>query len=551
MIGGGFAATLTAPKRYTKLGRRTQTVEYLSGPFHGMRDTLDPSNAQPDLALLLENCYPADATRNEAVVGRPGFQQAGAQLGAVGSRTGQLVTQFTKLDGTEYTVAIVGGQGIYTFNWATRAWTNVVTTANLTTAGVTLSTTAMVFAVTFANKLVISDGTNKPFTWDGTSGASGLTLLSNASVAYGQPWVYYGKLFFIKNASRTTLIWSEENDATIGYDTAPYSNTWTLGQTDQNALYAGYGTNDAMYYFRARSVGVVQGAVNSEFTANAVHDSASSNVGTTSPVATVYHEGRLYFIDAELRPHMIVPGGAGAIPLWNDASETVGGLDRNYAATVQGVYHPGVKLVLFAVTELSQTTPSMIFAINPYTSPPNFACIYLRGTFNLQRIGIVKNADGVPTLMHLDTSGYAYDHGLPSGSIWSDGLNAGTAAIRHIVSAPFLGNDTAFEKKWTRCDMLFHAPSNMTNLSIRYLTPRGVSTAQTFTITSSLSRYDVAIWDTDLWASTSIEQHAAAGWSGFGRWIQPTIQHETAGEQFGLEMIKVTGVAVSDAPGVP
>lgn len=548
MIGSSVGLRLSPPKKM----KAEKPVTVVTGPYHGQRDSLDPSNAKLDLALLLENMYPTDATQNQAIIGRPGFQKAGSQLGAANKRTGQLVTQFTKLAGTEYTVAIVGGQGIYTFDWSSRAWTQTVTVANLTTASVTLSETALVHAVTFNDKLVISDGVNKPFTWDGTAGAGGLASLTTASVAYGQPWVYYAKLFFIKNASRTTLIWSEENDPTLGYDTAPYPNTWTLGQTDQNALYAGYGTNEALYYFRARSVGVIQGAVNSEFTANAVHDSASNNVGTTSPAGTVYHEGRLFFLDAELKPHMTVPGAAGAVPLWNDATDTLGGMDKAYASSVQGVYHAGVKLVLFAVTELSQTIPSVILAINPYTEPPSFAGVYARGaTIVFQRIGIVKNLAGTPTLMHLSSDGYAYDHGLPDGAIWSDGLNAGTQAIRHIVSAPFLGNDTEYEKRWTRCDILFHAPSSMSNISIRYLTPRGVSTEQTFSVTSSYSRYDVAVWDTDLWSSTSIEQHYAAGWNGFGRWIQPTIQHETVGEQFGLEMLKVSGVAVSNSPEIP
>lgn len=536
----------------TTVRRRSSrpSLQVVAGPFSGQRDSLDPSTAVMDKALLLENCYAIDANTKSAVIGRPGFQQAGSQLGAANKRTGQLVTQFTRLDGTEYTVAIVGGQGIYTFNWSTRAWTQVVTVANLTTASITLSETAQAYAVTFNNTLVISDGVNKPFTWDGTAGAGGLVSLTNAPVFFGPPWVYYAKLHGIKNTSRTTFVWSEELAANTGYEAAGYVNAWTLGQTDQNALYAGIGTNAAEYLFRARSVGVIQGAVTPEFVSSGVHDAASSNVGTTSPAGIVYHEGRVFFLDAEMRPHMIVPGAPGAIPLWNDAIETVAGLDRVYASTAQGVYHPGVKLVLFAVVELSQSIPSMMLAVNPYTSPPSIAGVYARG-FTFQRIGIVKNVSGEPTLMHLSSDGYAYDHGLPNGVLWSDALNAGTQAIRHIVSAPFLGNDTEYDKRWTRCDILFRAPSNMTNVSVRYLTPRGVSSAVIFTITSSFSRYDVAIWDTDLWASTSIEQHKAVGWNGVGRWIQPTIQHEIAGEQFGLEMLKVTAMGVTNESTIP
>src|SRR3989442_776068 len=90
--------------------------------FAGMRDSLDPSTAEPRKAILLENVYPSDTFQAAATVGRPGFQQSGTVL-VSGSRV-QGIAQFTRLDGTETTVAVCNG-GLYTFNWTTRVWTNV------------------------------------------------------------------------------------------------------------------------------------------------------------------------------------------------------------------------------------------------------------------------------------------------------------------------------------------------------------------------------------------------------------------------------------------
>jgi hypothetical protein len=52
---------------------------------------------------------PLELDKPSTFVGRNGVRSAGAQGGASSKRTGQLVYQFTKLDGTEYTVRIVGG----------------------------------------------------------------------------------------------------------------------------------------------------------------------------------------------------------------------------------------------------------------------------------------------------------------------------------------------------------------------------------------------------------------------------------------------------------
>lgn len=515
-----------------------------------MRDSLDPSSStDPGLAYLLQNVYPPDAERGTSVVGRPGFQQAGAQLGSAGVRTGQLVYQFTKLAGTEYTVAIVGGK-FYTFDWGTRAWTEVLIAADFTTSAITLSATAKCYAVTMADKMIVSDGVNVPWAWDGTSNG-GLTKLTNSPVLFGQPTVYYAKLFGIKNTERSTMVWSEENDPTTGYEAGGFNNAWELGQTDQEPLYALVGTNQALYYFRARSTGVISGAVNADFTTSGVHDGVSGVVGTQSPDATVYYEGRVYFPDADFRPHVIIPG-SGAEPVWGDIRETIAGLDRAYAPQALGLYHPGLQLILFGVIPVGQTIPTLIIAIDPRQGSGQPVALF-RG-FSFQEWGIVKNASGQPLSMHLSNDGYAYDHGLPDGSLWDDALNAGTVAITHIVEPAPMGNDVSVEKRFSRADFNLRTESDLTDTTFNYETSRGLSAASSQTaptVPGSFSRWDFAIWDTDLWSVASIDQHVAVGLNGFGRWIRPIVTHAMLGERFGLGVLRITAYPLNIDPSVP
>ncbi len=522
-----------------------------AGPFRGMRDSLDPSAADDKLAFLLQNVYPTDSDRGSSVVGRPGFQKSGTvQLGSAGVRTGQLVYQFTKLAGTEITVVLVGGK-LYTFNWGTRVFTESVTAANFATASITLSTTAHCYAVTFADKMVVSDGVNKPWSWDGTAGAGGLTSLTNAPVIYGQPTVYYAKLFGIKNTARSTIVWSEENAPATGYEAGGYANAWTLGQTDQEPLFALVGTNDALYYLRSRSTGVISGAVNSDFVTAGVHDGVSGLVGTQSPGCTVYYEGRIYFPDANFQPHVIIPG-SGVEPLWGDVRETVLGMDRAYVTSAVGVYDASTKMVLLGEVATGQTIPSVQFVFDPKQGIGQAVALW-RG-FTFQAMALVKNATGQPLLMHLSDDGYAYDHGLPDGTLWSDGLNAATVAIEHIAEPGPMGNDISIEKKFDRLDMNFRTASGLTGVTVHYETSRGLSTAPVLaapSITGGFARWDIAIWDTGLWSASSLEQHVAVGLNAQGRWIRPIIKHVTAGEQFGLGTVRITATPIDTAQGNP
>lgn len=518
-------ATVIAP-------RPRQMQSYAAGPFKGMRDRSDPSSSRPDLATLLQNVYAYDPERGTAVIGRPGFRQLGSQVNS-GVKI-QRYYQLTKLDGTEISFFVAGGE-IYTIDWAARTHSRVVTTANLTTAGAALSSTARVFCTTFADTAVISDGVNKPVAWDGTSGAGGLTLISGAHAGgwYGQPIVHYGKLFGIRAAERSAFEWSEEGQLNTGYETGGYLNVWTLGQTDQEPLFVLVPTNEQLGVLRARSATAITGAVTEDFASSGSREMLHDTVGTESPASVVYANGRAHFLDADLRPHVWIPGG-GIVPAWEDFSETLAGLDRDDIADAISIYDPATSLVLHGVTEVGQSLTNALLGIHPKRLSAQ--CIW-RG-FPFTTIDVLKNANGKPVIMHGTSDGYVYDHGLPFGEagemVWSDGFAAGTRAILHVVESPHLGYDELVEKFFPRLDLSFRVTNDMSDLRISTITPHVEADPLDFDVSGGQAQWDVAVWDESEWSENVAEQHKAVGLRAYGRWMRWRLQHETAGEQFGF-----------------
>jgi len=276
-----------------------------------MRD-VEYGNRDPEYASWLQNLFPVDPVNGGPVAARPGFTLTTGTPATAGAAT-QLLYEYVQTPTTTLVVGIFAGE-IYTASAG--VWTRVVTSANLATAGVTLSTTAKCYAVTYTGLMVISDGTNRPFTWDGTSGAGGLSLISNASGAwYGAPFVYYAKLGGIQAADRTTFEWSEENAPNTGYEAGGYTNAWTLTQTSSQPLSRMLGTNNALFYWRTRGVGVILGAMNTDFQTSGVHDAVSSELGTLWPNSVLLVGSTIFFMDQWLRPWALPVGGA-PVPIW-------------------------------------------------------------------------------------------------------------------------------------------------------------------------------------------------------------------------------------------
>ena len=500
-----------------------QLLELEQTSITGMRDNVDPTTARPGKAFLLENVYPEDPEISAAVVGRPGFTKAGAQLGSGGNRQGQGVFQYTQLDGTERTIVFVGGK-MYTYDWGADSFSEVTLT------GVSIGTTEKLFFQTFADKLIVNpnDGSNKPWEWDDTT----FTSLTNAPLAFGRIAVYYAKLFFINNADRAEFQWSEEASSNTGYTAGGLNNAWKLQQTDQEPLFALYGTNVALYYFRARSIGAVFGQVTTNFEAQGTREGVSQTIGTTSPGSVLSHDNEIYFLDADGKPRTIRPPGFVNDEMWQDLRTQIALIDVSKLANVEAVNYTPANLIRIGMAETGSTPMNVQQVIDSRTK--QIAGVFKGYTFTAH--GMVKNGSGVATLMHLSDDGFAYFHGAPDGTVWDDGLNAGSASISHTVTGTPVGYDTRDVKAWDRIDLTLRARTANTSLAINYITPHGTSTAQTVT-TSLKSEGD-----------PSVETHATVGIDGSGRWIMPKVVHDQAAEEFGLISMQVSGYPDTDYP---
>lgn len=492
--------------------------------FMGMHDSQDAQTADPKYAKYLQNTYALDSEMGTRIVGRPGFIQTGSQLGAGGARRVQGIYQFTKIDGTEYTVAIVGGK-FYKYTWATDTWTED------TPGAATISTTAPCYFTTFADVLIVSDGVNTPWKYDGTDD----TVLTNCPVLYGPPRVYYAKLFGVKNTERSTIVWSVENDPTTGYEAGGYNDAWTLGQTDQDPIYVLIPSNEALYYLRSRSIGAVRGAVDADFQNSGTREGVSTSVGTKSPDGVCIGDDTAYFMDADNRI-MALDLHAGRLDdkIWVKLQETYGGWDETKADKNRSCFDPITGLALVGAVNDGDTECSRYVALDTTTHEPQG----IWQGWTATAMATVRNASGQPVIMHGTANGYIYVHGLPDGTTWNDRNNAadgGTLAISHDVKGAILGSTIYEEKRFLRWDVLTWAETDMA-LTLQYTTQRGTPSSQSKTISTT---------------GYPKEYHVSVGLSGAGRWIVPEITHSNGSERFGLERWCVQATPYSVEPDVP
>jgi len=521
----------------------------LQGPWYGVRDSLDPQVGDPRLLRDLQNMIPRFPSLGGPVVSRGGFTMAqDSQLGAGTDRRTQCIYHWTKLNGTQYTVVFCGGK-MYTYNHGTSTFTEV------TLVGVSLSAGVTIYCTDFADQLIVNpnDGTNKPFAWDGTT----FTSLTNASTAYGRPTVYYAKLFFIKWAERSTLIWSEEGLVNTGYEAGGYNNAWTLRQTDQNPLYAIEATNEALFYWRARSVGSIEGPVLENFTSTGVHDSISTTVGSMSPGAIVLRNDKIFFPDADGRPHYLQIGRPGVRPIWYDCAVTISELNKGDLEVAVGVNYTPTDQILFAVPDPLANWPTFVLT---FQDDPDIG-IHYTGTwrgFELNCAAMVLNADGTPTLMHgaegtnETYSGYFYLHSDPRyGDVWSDGLKAGTAGVEHIVETCPIGPTPRWPVQYDEADIMLKQLTDLTNATIQIAGPNDSTTINIPTLQGGGARWDEAVWDVDVWPQAGGEKKFTVGLRGLDRWVTLKVRHDQSGEQLGVHQILPQAFVDQPDPNAP
>jgi hypothetical protein len=484
--------------------------------YTGVQDANDPTASQKRKAQNLRNCYPELPETGRGVVGRPGFDQLGAG-GTYPLNSGaevQWVGTHTQKNGTELTLTICGGK-LYQYNWGTDAWTEK------TLVGVALPATGRVYVVSFFDDIIVqpNDGTNKPFKWDGTT----FTSLTAAPLAFGRPWIHYGKVFFIAWATRTDIVWSDEADATSGYTGA---QAWSVYQTSTDPLEAGFGINEALYLWRERSITVIYGQVTSNFSSTGTREGVSSTVGTLSPDSIYAGPGEeVYFVDRENKPWVILKGGV-LEPMWNESLTRTEGLAFGTAQTkVSAQYYAPADLMLFAVAASGETYPNQILTYRENTREYSG---YWDG-WNLTCLGRVIDSSGEAFIVMGSSDGYIYRFGNPTGSLWTDALGAGTAAITHVLTGGAMGYDTYSSKEWDRVH--FNLGAAMSGASFALEVPTGTGSAQTIPTVTARDEYKVSL-----------------GLGDFGRWARPIITHATSGEQFRFLALSIVAYLDTDNP---
>lgn len=506
-----------------------------TGPWKGMRDAEEPESADPAYAQRLVNCR-ATATESgiRCVSGIPGFALAATQLGSVGARTCQWLGQFAKTDGTTQSLAVVNGT-LSEYDWGGNTWTTRLTQGQITGAGAALSTTATVYAVVYNDLLILSDGVNQPFQWDGTSGG-GVTLLSNAPVAYGQPVIYSEKLVLRKAAEPDTLVWSEEGQPNVGYEAGGYVNAWNLGGTKAERITAFAPRNESLGILRPRSTTEILGQIADQFRTTATRASVSEQLGTTAPGAVLVLDEGTLTVDALGRPQFWAAGGGYVAnpPLWDACEQTVRGIAASQVANIQITDDEscGLLWVSFAASGASNLTTHLLFERTG--GIPN--CVGL-AQFPAQRMGTWTNTNGERVLVHAGVDdGYVYYHGTPTGTLWNFGYAAGTTAIPHEIRPAPIGTDIGEEKNWDEFSLSAILDTDMT-FALDYVTPSQTSSAtQSMAFTGAGAVWDTATWDVDAWASAAGQTRQRVGLDLHGRWLQPSIRHAGLNEQLCVIM---------------
>ncbi len=271
-----------------------------------------------------------------------------------------------------------------------------------------------------------------------------------------------------------------------------------------------------------------------QFRSDGTKEGVSETTGSQSPAGFVERDGRIFLVDSQGRPHYTSPGG-GMNDMWQDVFEFIGTIDKSKLSNAIAIYDPATQLVLFGLTEIGQTNPSCILAINPVLNVP--VAVWRGFTFTC--LAVVKNGNGDSVLMHGTDDGYTYVHGLPTGTLWDDALNAATSPIRHTIESAHLGAAVRQEKTFTRVDVAFRADGEATSIGCAIDTPYGASAELTADVSGASTRWDQFNWDEANWATDTVEQHVAFGLNDLGRWAKVRISHETLGEQFGFEALSL------------
>lgn len=344
----------------TAVRRAPRPKRFTAGPPKGVRNTVDPGDDAEDWFSDAVNLYLPEPGLS-GFYARPGMAllNSGAPLVVSGTPfRGQGAFSHTALDGTSYNFVVMAGKLF-------RVDSTLSTFTDVSPVGITIDAaiTTRVYGTSFANQLVITDGVNRPWlaTNLSTTPITGTYIDFDSGgttwAAFGPAVVYGGSIFFILSqynsvSARTDLTWCVAGDASIGYQQTNYDNRWTLLQTATNPLFALAATNAALYYFRARSIGTISGAVGPTLASRATHDDVGDNIGTEAPQSVVRYDTTIFFTDVIGRPYRLQEGNKPQ-PVWHDLRAVIDAAATGVPALTRVVttatFEPTLNLYLAAI----------------------------------------------------------------------------------------------------------------------------------------------------------------------------------------------------------
>lgn len=234
---------------------------------------------QPGVVEFAQNFYVLDGVWK----GRLGVDQMGDQLD---SAQIQGIYNFEELDGTVHIVAFCNGD-MYEYDEGTDSWSKT----DLSGEGITMDASQTLDFANSRGRMIVTDGVNQPWMWDGDST---FTVLSNAPIANGVV-IYYDKVFFYDiSGDETSFEWSDEADPVNGYD--PTGNSWEFVQTDAGRVRGMAALNEALIVGKEDSLSYVRGSVNEQFQTDAVREGLSETEGSIGKDSVTILDGDVYLL---------------------------------------------------------------------------------------------------------------------------------------------------------------------------------------------------------------------------------------------------------------
>lgn len=528
----------------SRTAQRQPVVIEVNG-FAGVRDQRSSAYKAGEMEAIY-NLLPESLDRPSKLVLRPGYKRfsSGGTAVQVDSAVGGDRLRwfgFCQLSvGPRY--ILVSKTQVYSLTPGSFTLTLELTAAQIVAgaAGATLANFAG--AVVYLGKLILTDSTGKPYSWNGTTGA-GLTSLTNAQTGSIRPTVYAGKLFFLSATTTNRLDWSEEADETIGYGTAPYTtNTWVVAQQSQNTILYAVGTASGLLLFRTpQGIAQIVGEVDSNFQTNATKDDVSVTVGVnlnSEHMAPVYVDAGVLFWDQAYRP-CIWRDGQGIVRLWEQLPRAYrtnintpveadpwafgGGADLGELPTFNDAvncfapfYDPYLDAHVFPVTEPTNGT-TYLFCFHPRTD--RLVCIHAV-PFVSGGGGIACAPNGLGAFnIKVDSSGFVYfmdpAQTINAAGTWSDEVsNGGGSLVVGTVIGPPHGWNLTVDCWWQRIDVVVEA------LATHSVSLAWVTSAQH---KGSLAAVQQTFTEAGV-ANVPFERRAEFGIDALGRWIRPQIQ---------------------------